>query len=85
MAYWDAENNQIVRFPPEPVEDYPGWLLMDCGCCNGIEWGGETPRECRDCGGGGYVFKHKKSGVLAQYPGGPFCGSEAPVAAVEEK
>ena len=72
MSHWNGEN--IVRIPPEPYPSFPGWLRVDCGCCAGIEWGGEAPRECRDCGGNGLVALHEKSGRLALWPGGPFCG-----------
>ncbi len=74
MAYWDSAKQKIVEWQPRPCKEYPGWQEEDCGCCNGIEWGGEYPRECRDCGGSGIVFHHVKSGVLALYPGGPFLG-----------
>ena len=50
-----------------------GWTLIDCGCCNGIEWGGEEPRTCRDCGGNGVLWRSPR-GRLALYPGGPFRG-----------
>ncbi|MFW6173108.1 MAG: hypothetical protein ACOC5T_05130 [Elusimicrobiota bacterium] len=72
MAYWDGE--KIVYFPPEESTEYPGWEIIDCGCCNGIEWGEEYPKECRSCGGSGVLYRHKKSGTLALYPGGPFAG-----------
>ena len=26
-----------------------GWKPVQCGCCNGIQWGGTDPIECRDC------------------------------------
>lgn len=74
MAHWDGR--QIVRLEPEIVEGYPGWMRIDCGCCNGIQWGGEYPIECRTCGGSGVIFRHKKSGTLAQYPGGKMLGRE---------
>lgn len=74
MAYWDSENQKIVRPPPEKINDYPGWIREDCGCCGGLEWGGEYPRECRNCHGTGVVCRHIRSGVLAEYPGGPFLG-----------
>ena len=70
MAYWNGK--KIVYAEPQPSEEYPNWEIIDCGCCAGIEWGGESPRECRGCNGQGYYFRHIKSGVLAQYPGGPF-------------
>ena len=72
MAHWDG--SRIVRFPSTPVEGYPGWLRTDCGCCAGLKWGGEEPRECDDCGGSGVVFVHLRSGRLALWPGGPFAG-----------
>lgn len=50
------------------------WRIVSCGCCDGLEWGGECPRECRRCGGQGRVFV-LPSGVAALYPGGPFLGS----------
>lgn len=57
---------------------WPGWIIINCGCCSGIQWGGEYPRECTHCDGTGSTWKHKKSGVLACYPGGPFLGREKP-------
>ena len=74
MAWWDSRQGKIVRFPPRPIEGYPGWKRVDCGCCAGLEWGGEHPRECEDCGGNGTLCWHEKSGVLADYPGGPLRG-----------
>lgn len=74
MASWNATEGTITAYPDKPYPDYPGWLIVDCGCCNGLEWGGEEPRECRDCNGRGWVAVHKASRVAALYPGGPFCG-----------
>ena len=54
-----------------PVE----WRVMSCGCCAGIMWGGEYPRTCPECDGGGSLFV-TPSGRLALYPGGPFRGSD---------
>ena len=76
MAHYDSEKNEIVRWPSKRSECWPNWIEEDCGCCAGIEWGGEYPRECRDCGGMGVVYVHSKSGARAMYPGGPFCGRE---------
>jgi hypothetical protein len=73
MAYWNG--TKIIYAEPKPVEDYPGWVEEDCGCCGGIRWGGEYPSECRTCCGSGVIFRHIKSGILAHYPGGPFIGS----------
>lgn len=72
MAYWDSKNRKMVYFPDESLEGYPGWVRKDCGCCGGIQWGGDEPRECGDCGGYGAVCEHIESGVRALYPGGPF-------------
>lgn len=74
MSYWDSENGKIIHLPDTPAENYSGWTQVDCGCCDGIQWGGEYPRECQECGGTGVIYRHNKSGVLALYPGGPFVG-----------
>jgi hypothetical protein len=50
------------------------WRITDCGCCAGIMWGGEYPRECRDCNGSGLVWI-LPTGQTADYPGGRFSGS----------
>lgn len=76
MAYWSTKQQRIVRFPDQDVPIYPGWEIVDCGCCSGLQWGGDSPTECKDCGGSGVKFRHKASGALAEYPGGPFCGRE---------
>jgi len=73
MAHYDNERGEIVYREPQKSEIWPAWDKVDCGCCAGIEWGGFYPRECRRCGGSGFVFKHRKSGVEAEYPGGRFC------------
>ena len=70
MAYWNGK--KIVYKKSEPCKEYPGWDIIDCGCCSGIQWGGEYPRECK-CNSGVY-YKHRKSGVCAEYPGGRFIG-----------
>ncbi len=74
MAHYDSTTGKIVEVKPYPAEGYPNWEVEDCGCCNGLEWGGEEPRECSACSGGGYVYHHIPSGVRAQYPGGPLLG-----------
>ena len=56
----------------------PGWAVSACGCCGGLQWGGDYPRECRDCRGGGVVFVHLSTGAVAEYPGGPFNGDRRP-------
>uniref|UniRef100_A0A6H2A691 Uncharacterized protein n=1 Tax=viral metagenome TaxID=1070528 RepID=A0A6H2A691_9ZZZZ len=74
MSWWDG--NKIVKYASQECKDYPNWQLIDCGCCSGLEWGGEYPKECKTCRGNGWIYKHKRSGVLVLYPGGPFCGKE---------
>lgn len=74
MAHWDSAAGKIVGWETKELEERPGWYEIDCGCCVGIEWGGDYPRECRRCGGSGTIFWHKKSRVLADYPGGPLRG-----------
>ena len=70
MSYWDGQ--KLVRWEPEPYPNFPGWEVWDCGCCVGLEWGGEEPRECRRCGGNGSIAYHKESNRAAAWPGGPF-------------
>ncbi len=72
MAFWNGK--EIMDFPSEPYPYSPGWLRVDCGCCAGLEWGGWEPTDCRRCGGSGQMALHVQSGVLADYPGGPFRG-----------
>ena len=74
MSYYDSKKNEIITFPDKDCGN--GWIEVDCGCCGGIQWGGESPRECNDCKGTSRYFRHKKSRVLALYPGGPFIGRE---------
>lgn len=71
MAYWNGK--KIVSRPTIPCKEYPGWDEIDCGCCSGIVWGGETPEECPSCNGSGVIYQHRKSKVRAEYPGGRFC------------
>jgi hypothetical protein len=73
MSFWDSTTQKIIAFPTKPYGKR-GWFRVDCGCCNGLEWGGEEPRECNNCAGTGEYAWHKKSGVLATYPGGPLLG-----------
>lgn len=51
----------------------PGWEHINCSCIAGIRWDGN---DCNECGAMGFYYRHIKSGVLAQYPGGPFLGGE---------
>ena len=71
MAHWDGK--KTVRSPTVPDEEYPAWDVIDCGCCAGIMWGGEEPRECPRCNGCGVIYQHRESKVVAEWPGGPFC------------
>lgn len=74
MAYWTGTT--IKYLPPESYPNYPTWSLIDCGCCLGLRWGGDYPRECSRCGGSGRLVRHNNTRVLADYPGGPFRGYE---------
>lgn len=76
MSHWDSAAGVIVRWPTESVEGYPNWESFDCGCCAGIEWGGDYPNECRRCAGG-RVCRHVPTGTLALWPGGPLAGRTA--------
>lgn len=73
MSHWDSETGKIVRWETKPDVMYLDWDVIDCGCCAGIMWGGEVPRECNRCNGTGVIYKHRESGVTAEYPGGRFC------------
>lgn len=72
MAFWEPITGKIIEYPPEKQSN--GWTWVDCGCCGGLNWGGEYPTECRTCGGSGFYYIHEKSRVIAQYPGGPLLG-----------
>lgn len=74
MAYWDSFIGKIVSFESYEDPGFPGWVCDDCGCCAGIRWGGESPDECDNCAGSGRIWRHKQSGVVAQWPGGPLLG-----------
>ena len=76
MSCWDSTTQTIIRFPPKQSEHYPAWDEIDCGCCAGIKWGGDSPVECDDCGGNGVQYLHRKSKVIALYPGGLFRGKQ---------
>ena len=66
-----------MRYDEHAVSMWPGWVVRDCGCRSGeVEGRDGRWRECPSCKGWGRVWKHKKSGVLAEYPGGPFLGKE---------
>lgn len=74
MARLDQDTGKIVTFAPERDSHYPGWWRTDCGCCGGIQWGGESPRDCWECKGAGVRWLHKATGTVAEYPGGPLLG-----------
>jgi len=76
MAFYDYRENKIIPYESQECPKYPDWIQIDCGCSGGLEWGTEEPTECSRCNGSGMIWKHKKSGVLAQYPGGPFIGKD---------
>ncbi len=74
MSYWNWKIGKVISFEPKPYPGYPKWEMIDCGCCAGIQWGGEEPIECKKCGGNGALARHIKTGLLACYPGGKFIG-----------
>jgi hypothetical protein len=77
MAYYDHISNKILRVPPKDSTEYPGWEIIDCFCCNGLEFTcGYTEIECKHCAGQGSYFRHKESRAIAIYPGGPFLGKD---------
>ena len=78
MSYWDSTTKTVIKFKTLPWgKKYPNWQMLDCGCCAGIQWGGDEPRECKRCDGSGVLALHRHSRVLAHYPGGPFVGQES--------
>lgn len=72
MSGW--VDGKIVEYPDKAIDEHPGWVWRDCGCCAGTQWGGEEPRECDNCVGQGQYAVHLKSGTMAEYPGGPLLG-----------
>ena len=73
MAHWDSTKQKIIECKIKKSKQWPKWDEVDCGCCGGICWGGEYPREGKDCDGRGFIFVHRKTGTRARWPGGPFC------------
>lgn len=59
---------------PTMADLYPGWKIVPCSCCAGIEWGGEIPREHDRCGGSGSLWLTPSGTRVALWPGGPFSG-----------
>jgi len=65
------------------AKEWPGWSTDRCHDCGGhglvSDYGdGEDfygAKECKTCGGKGYLFVSPK-GKLAEYPGGPFRGQQ---------
>lgn len=74
MSHWDSEQQKVIRWHSARFPEYLNWLRIDCGCSNGLEWGGEYPRECDRCKDGGWLWLHEPSRRLALWPGGPFAG-----------
>ena len=74
----DQINSALQGEAGEDYPGYPGWMQVGCGCCAGIEWGGNIPRTCRICEGSGFLSKHTATHRLALYPGGPFRGIDRP-------
>jgi len=49
MAYWNGK--RIIYWETKICSEYPNWEVVDCGCYNGLKWGGEYPNECKYCEG----------------------------------
>ena len=81
MAHWNYKTGQVTVF--KAIKVLGEWHQIDCGCSGGLEWGGDSPRECNRCGGAGYIFWHRKSKVFALYPGGPFCSGRGDLTDLE--
>ena len=62
MGYWDSTKQEIIRFPDRDLGN--GWIEKDCGCCNGLEWGGYEPRECDRCKGRGFYIANVISSIF---------------------
>lgn len=75
MANWNSTAGVVEAWAPRVHPFHAGWAMVDCGCCAGIQWGGEAPVECSTCGAGGWLHVHLASGRTAWWPGGPFSGS----------
>lgn len=78
MSTWNSALGIVQTWPPERDAERPDWWAVDCGCCNGLQWGGEEPMECRTCNGSGALWVHRPSGVMACWPGGPLNGKAWP-------
>ena len=76
MSSWNGKD--IERWEPMTFPDRPGWVAVDCGCCNGIVWGGCEPEPCGECWETGWLYIHASSGVMAEWPGGPLRGKADP-------
>ena len=76
MSHWDHKQGVVVKYAPKPVEGYPNWWAVDCGCSSGLQWGGDGPRECEFCMNG-WRYIHLPTRTVAAYPGGPLLGAKA--------
>ncbi len=75
----DAELRKEHRIEESDWPDNPAWEYVRCECHHGLvgNMASPYPEECGTCMGSGYIVKHKKTGTLAKYPGGPFVGRES--------
>jgi len=49
----------------------------ECGLISAYTFSGDDflgADDCPDCGGKGFIYIHNKSGVITEWPGGPFLG-----------
>lgn len=68
---------------PEPrtiIHDaHPGWRSESCYMCRGCGYRGiDAVMTCSTCKGNGGWWKHCSTGTLAEWPGGPLIGKDAP-------
>lgn len=68
------------------MADKRKWRTEPCPGCSGFgvvaryTLGGsdfDGPEECEDCNGSGVQWVHRRTGTIAQYPGGPLMGRHA--------
>ena len=78
MSSWNSKTGTVERIAPIRDIERPNWWAVDCGCCAGIQWGGDEPVECRTCHGSGLLWVHRPSHVIAEWPGGPLNGKAWP-------
>jgi hypothetical protein len=57
MGFWDYEKEILRPFEPKQHPLRKGWIMFDCGCCNGLLMDFQTM--CPRCQGSGWLAMHK--------------------------